>query len=559
MPNNKRLKKPSSYATGGRVKKKKYALGSPVPYSPDVAIMQDQINQAKAQLAASTDPTATGLNLFGAIASKVGGSLMAKGIDKGQGADGKGLEGFLNKNQGSMQSVLGLLQGMTTDEFAMGGVAQKVNINAEGKEIVQAPGGDPMELVGASHNNGGIDLAVPEGTEIYSQRLKGPDGRTMAARKKARENKESSLGKTLQNAPTDKLLRNAFSRTKQANAVVDAQDMNKMKVAQMMDELGQAYATGGPVKKYAIGGTVPKPAWMSDPILDPTRHLGEGTLTDADLTASLASQYTPSVKPTPITTPAVKETSALTDIFNTLGDATKDITFGDALGLYGQYKASTDPMKNTLKQRSLDQPNINAYKDYGKRGLNEIEKAKGFLAGQKASGLKSIVSDQVAASSRNRAGARGINTLRALDIATDAQAQKAKEAVNNQYSQMLSSLFEKTSGLYNQQDQMFMQGEDKRIAADLADRDAYYTALAKDIATRNTGTQYIAKNINEIKTRKTTGELINKLSANFDVDPMTGKVTKNGVSIGNVGDFELEPGTGKIIHKKTKKEVKNNG
>jgi hypothetical protein len=73
-----------------------------------------------------------------------------------------------------------------------------------------------------------------------------------------------------------------------------------------------------------------------------------------------------------------------------------------------------------------------------------------------------------------------------------------------------------------------MGGEERRIQNDLADRDAYNTALQIDTATKNEGTQHIAKNINAMKTRKTTGELVNKLSVNFDVDPYSGKLTKTG-------------------------------
>lgn len=528
-----------TYAKYGGVMRKKYALGSPVPEDPSIAITRSQIAQAKAAQKAAGDPLATGLNMFGNLAMSVGQQMMQKGISEGGGADGKGIAGFLNKNQGAMDSLFGTMQGIEAGaSFAVGGVAQGVPINAEGNEIVETPGGEPVELEGASHENGGIDLTVPAGTEIYSQQLKGPDGRTMAARKKTREGKEAKLGKTLQVAPTDKLLRNAYKRTKQANAVVDAQDMNKMKIAQMITQMGEAYAMGGTVQKYALGGDTGygedgrfiKPVIDADPSDIPTSQ-------------SIYSDMNPS---------STKSTSN----FNLgLDNLFGNITAGDALGLYGQYKASTDPLKNTRAQRATDTPNINAYKDYGKRGLNELEKTKGYLEGQRASALGNLNLDRVAASSRNRAGARGINTLRSLDIATDVQAQKAKGAVNDQFNQMMAGIFDKAAGMMNQQDQMVMQGEAGRDAADRADKDAYYSAMAKDIATKNTGMQYIGKNINEMKTRNVTGKLLNKLSENFDVNAMTGEVSKNGVTVAKAGTWEIGP-NGELIDKRTKKEIK---
>jgi hypothetical protein len=533
-----------------KVIRKKYALGSPVPEDPSIALTRNQIAQAKAAQTAANDPTAKGLNMFGNLAMSVGQQMMQKGISEGGGADGKGIAGFLNKNQGSMNTMFGAMQGIGAGaSFALGGVAKTkrtkfatggVPINAEGGEIIETPGGEPMELDGASHAEGGINMEVPGGTEIYSQQLKGPDGRTMAARKKSREGKEAKLGKTLQVAPTDKLLRNAYKRTKQANAVVDAQDMNKMKIAQMITQMGEAYAMGGKVQKYDLGGTTGygEDGRFIKPIID-------ADPSDIPTSQSIYSDMNPS-------STAPTGTGSGFNLDNIFGN----VTAGDALGLYGQYKASTDPLKNTKAQRATDTPNINAFKDYGKRGLNELDKSKGYLEGQRASALGNLNLDRVAASSRNRAGARGINTLRSLDIATDVQAQKAKESVNNQFNSMMAGIFDKSAGMMNQQDQMVMQGEQGRDAADRADKDAYYSAMAKDIATKNTGMQYMGKNVNEMKTRKVTGELLNKLSENFDVNAMTGEVSKNGVTVGKVGDFELEPGTGKVVKKKTKRETK---
>lgn len=535
----------SDYTT----ERKKYALGSPVPEDPSIAITRNQIAQAKAAQTAANDPTAKGLNMFGNLAMSVGQQMMQKGISEGGGEDGKGIAGFLNKNQGTMNTMFGAMQGIGAGaSFALGGVAKTkrtkfanggVPINAEGGEVVEVPGGEPVELDGASHANGGINMEVPGGTEIYSQQLKGPDGRTMASRKKSREGKEAKLGKTLQVAPTDKLLRNAYKRTKQANAVVDAQDMNKMKIAQMITQMGETYAMGGTVQKYEDGGTTGygEDGRFIKPIID-------ADPSDIPTSQSIYSDMNPS------------STAPTGSGFNLgLDSILGNVTAGDALGLYGQYKASTDPLKNTRAQRASDTPNINAFKDYGKRGLNELDKSKGYLEGQRASALGNLNLDRVAASSRNRAGARGINTLRALDIATDTQAQKAKESVNNQFNSMMAGIFDKASGMMNQQDQMVMQGEQGRDAADRADKDAYYSAMARDIATKNTGMQYMGKNINEMKTRKVTNTLMNKLYPNFQVDGMSGDVTKGGTTIAKAGTWELVDGV--LRDKKTKKEIKD--
>jgi hypothetical protein len=466
---------------GKVVKKKipKYAFGAVVE-DPSTALVRNQIAQVKAGNKAMNNPWTQGLDIAGNLAMKVGSSMMQQGIANGEGSDGKGLTGFLAGNQGNMNSIMGLASGMNAGQtFAVGGVAGGVNINAEGGEIVQQPGQAPMELQGASHPQGGMDLTVAPGTEIYSKQVKGPDGKSMAARKKIRESKEDKIARNLSNAPTDKLIRNAYQRTKVGNALIDAQDMQKMQVLQMMDQMQQTFAKGGIVPQYEGGGPV-------EP-LTPKKGFDYSSL---------------------------------------LGDT--GATFGDALGLFGQYKAATDPMKLTKAQRAEDQPNVNSFLDYGKEGMKQLEKTKGYLQGQQAKQIGDINLDRVGTTSRNRNSARGINTIRALDIATQQAADKAKENVYANTNQMMSSIFGQMSGLANQRDQVVMGGEERRIQNDLADRDAYNTALQIDTATKNEGTQHIAKNINAMKTRKTTGELVNKLSVNFDVDPYSGKLTKTG-------------------------------
>ena len=159
--------------------------------SPDQAIADNNIRLSKAQQKAMSNPLTQGLDIFGNIAMQVGSSMMSKGISAGEGVDGKGIAGFLNNNQNFINTLLGGLNAGAS--FATGGVAGNKQINAEGGEVIETPGGQPQELQGASHEQGGIDMTVPSGTEIYSDRLVGADGKTMAERKKLREKQISKI------------------------------------------------------------------------------------------------------------------------------------------------------------------------------------------------------------------------------------------------------------------------------------------------------------------------------------------------------------------------------
>ena len=48
--------------------------------------------------------------------------------------------------------------------FRTGG---KVPVEIEGQEVVETPAGQLFQAQGPSHENGGIDLSLPEGTDIF--------------------------------------------------------------------------------------------------------------------------------------------------------------------------------------------------------------------------------------------------------------------------------------------------------------------------------------------------------------------------------------------------------
>lgn len=222
--------------------------------SPDQAIADNNIRLSRAQQKAMSNPLTQGLDIFGNIAMQVGSTMMSNGISAGEGANGKGIAGFLNKNQNFINTLLGGLNAGAS--FATGGVAGNKKINAEGGEVVETPDGLSQELVGPSHAEGGIDMTVPSGTEIYSDRLLGADGKTMAERKKAREKQISKIEKLLQKNPNDKALKKTLEKIKQNNDFLDKQDLSQMQfVKDLVDSVQNSNI--GSTPKYAPGGIVP--------------------------------------------------------------------------------------------------------------------------------------------------------------------------------------------------------------------------------------------------------------------------------------------------------------
>lgn len=356
---------------------------------------------------------------------------------------------------------------------AMGKSNASGAIEVEGKEVIETPGGEVAEVKGASHEQGGVDMNVPDGTKIYSKRIE-KFGETMAERKKIRERKLTNLTNLLENAKGDVAIKNAHSRSIQALNEQEQADLQTQEMYGMMGAM-QEYAYGtneNGTKKYENGtdGTGTKPNWAE-------RQLGK------------------------------------LDIPGT----------GDLIGMAGNLISAFSPMDNTLANRASDTPNVNAYKDFGKDALEANMAAMEMSAGQKDESLRKITASANGAKRLGRNSARGINQMRALDLATDINSNEANQGAVDSFQKSMQELLGQKSGLENQQDQMVMQGEQNRDLADRQDKDNFYTQLGKDKSSMGEGIQHMGKDLNAIAQNTMATNLIN-----------TG-VSKHGVSLDNKG------------------------
>jgi hypothetical protein len=100
-------------------------------------------------------------------------------------------------------------------KYDMGG---QVPIEAEGGEFIQSPFGQSGQVLnGPSHAQGGVDVNVQPGTQIYSDRIS-IDGKTLAQRAEARQQFMNKLDKN----PTDAIKRNTARRLTMEEALDNA-------------------------------------------------------------------------------------------------------------------------------------------------------------------------------------------------------------------------------------------------------------------------------------------------------------------------------------------------
>ena len=255
-------------------RRKKYAKGTgPMGYipSPNEAIAENDIVLAKAQAKADSNIWA---NTVIPMASSILQSALKGGIGQAKGVDteiGKNTIDYTSPDNGASQMGLkgsgdlldidNFLAGSYNEGYAaLGDSSAEGEIEAEGGEVIQTPQGNTATLQGPSHEEGGIPMStqgdpnavnIPPGTQIFSDRVKGTDGKTMAKRKELRDKRKAKLEEMLSKNSNDKLRVNAYTKTLKNLEVEEANDLDIQEKASMMaDILGLdgvnefAYGTG---------------------------------------------------------------------------------------------------------------------------------------------------------------------------------------------------------------------------------------------------------------------------------------------------------------------------
>ena len=549
-------------------RRKKYSLGTGKTgvvrhyiQDPSEALVENEIMLAKAKQKAMDNGWAKGLDIFGNMAVQYGSNMMSSGgggagaaIPAGGkasgggvvagggngGAFGQGFGDWMGNNSGAMNSIvsmLPMLAQMAGPGFAMGGVVPGVPVEVEGDEVGETPQGELLEFKGASHEEGGMDLQLPEGTEIFSKRIK-IEGKTMAERKKARQNKMLKLEKLLEKSGSDKVLKDTLKKTAKNNELEEQKDMKIQETISNMKKM-LAYGTGAKgVQKYA-DGTGPGGINHGDP--DPNNPENPyWYMTDEEFVAK--SQVFQDLSNAEANRPGDEKTASTQPGFQfpTIGA-------GDATTLAGTMYSAFAPMKNTIANRAGDTPNINAYKDFGNDALDAVEKSKAYVAGQRDSALTKMDDNRKNIMSSNRKTSRSVNTNRALDLAAFSATNKADADIYDNFAKQMMGLLSQQAGFENEQDRVVMGGEQNRDLADRQSRDNYFSQMAEDIATKGQGIQQIGKNLNDNKANTMAEKAVNDTSVNF-------KYT-NGTLTDKAGNVVLSQAQIGALAKKNNKTV----
>lgn len=228
---------------------------------------------------------------------------------------------------------------------------------------------------------------------------------------------------------------------------------------------------------------------------------------------------------------------------NTSNSAGGDLNFtqGDMLGKLGTKISGVAPMMTTLANRLGDTPNINAFLNYGKEGINTLEGTKGMLGQQRDETLRDIKLKSDTGRKRARSGARSINTLRGLEQMANAQEQETTSDIYSNYSNQMMGVLGQLSQAKTQRDGVVMQGEQSKDLADRQDRDNFFTEINKDMVNYGTSKQKEGKDLNQKQ-------------SDADFQQMLPMLSQYGFSIqrGKDGQMQLVDSKGNTANSKKK-------
>lgn len=125
--------------------------------------------------------------------------------------------------------------------FALGtDGTETANVEVEGDEFIKTPDGQTGVVNGPDHEEGGVPMDLPVGTEVYSKRLRHPQtGETMAERAEKREARIKEAIQKYAQSQGNYYQRNALNRLQQINKIEEEEDMAIQQYFQAMQEQQQ--------------------------------------------------------------------------------------------------------------------------------------------------------------------------------------------------------------------------------------------------------------------------------------------------------------------------------
>ena len=445
-------------------------------------------------------------------------------------------------------------------KMAMGG---NIPVELEGGEMFQVPGmGTGQEVLGPSHAQGGIDMNLPEGTSVYSDRIT-VDGKTLADRKKSRDKKINKLDKLLDANPSDQLVKNTAKRKRLS---IDSEDEFDKSIMDSIAKPEQKLAYG----TSSLGGRIQPLGrqYLSTPQMSAMipSALTPNTLGDVNASVlgdiqplSVQTLDNPALNIPPVLENPYSKTNSIAETANANIGGVPEVTaeqeggtsftdgMGGAAGMAGAGVGLASSIFGAISGIMNTKANLNATKglnkdyweDFGLQSLLTNQEAQDRVQINKNLAKdetdRKLAIDKNTQRARNRGSAVGLNQLRAMDMVTDLGMNRATSEGVNQLEQIfggqLLQLLGQEQQLELQRDQVTMGSKERLQDAEEQRIDNYYTQMGQDLAGIATTGKSVGQNINKAALNYNTLNWLNETSPYFDVTAR-GTVNKKGIRKG---------------------------
>lgn len=396
-------------------------------------------------------------------------------------------------------------------------------VEIEGKEVLDIPGMGTVKAKGPSHENGGIKLDLPVGTEIFSKRVK-IDGKSAADRKEARSKRLQKILDRLSDSPFDIVTRKTMERTMETNALEEYEDL-MIQGSKSTKE----FKYGGKIEKYADGtppggipgGQLPAGTSMVLDALLQQYQAAQGPVSPIPgipggvrqgMLPQVQNLPTTSITPLSYPKPQLGASIDMSQIDlqnfdDQVGGKPKGAGIagllgkaGASMGPLGVAVGTLGPLAATLINRAGDKKNTNEFEGYGAQGLATNSLAMGQVDANRQSTARQLDQTRVNTEGLLANNSTSSNTLRSGQQLNSANTQGAQAQVNADSTVALNQLLGQRSQMLNQRDQVVMRGRDQANVRDQQDRDQFFTNLSSNLSNAGSGMMHLARN----KKRKLT-------------------------------------------------------
>lgn len=503
------------YLTGGYI-------GNNYMDNPSEVLMENHRNRAQAEYEAHNSLLPQILDtvapIAGAMASNFSAGQQAKFANWVSNTGEKMAKSLAQGYQHQPLPGIEMPEIPSIPSFATGGFTGSRDVEVEGQEMFELPNGITGKFEGPSHENGGIDVTLPTGTEVYSKRIKGPDSKSMAKRKEERDKILAKIEKDYKKNPLDKLLGQSYNRTKQALEIADQLDLATMEQARQeeagREQMAQQHMASLDEPMFATGGYIGE---------DPDEEsLGEAFVTGGNklqqpgIWGGPIPVEMPDIPGIPASTiqPPIENTKTPLK-FPEIGKLPlPNLTSGDILGIAGNVVKANRAHKDTLAEIATSLPNVNSFDGFGQDALQTLQGNAGLLQQMYDLSTQQLRGRTNANMAQSRGSARGVNQMRAMDLANIQAENQAQAQLDTTHAGQVIANNNAIAQQQNLIDQAEMRGDAAKRLADQQDHGQDHMNLQQ---TRQAMVDATLGQAGEVLNKSRERDLMSKLiSARFD-------------------------------------------